>query len=85
MRSEETPNPNAHKYVLGQKVVEKGSLSFNSAEAASGNVLGTAVFKVNGVASVFAVNDFVTVTKAPGADWTAVDKGVIAALSAALS
>lgn len=84
MRSEETPNPNARKYVVGQKVVEKGSLSFNSAAEAKGHALGTALFAVKGVASVFAVNDFVTVTRKPSVEWDVLDAAVIAAITGAL-
>lgn len=84
VRSEETPNPNAHKYVVGQKVVEKGSLSFSSASEAKDHPLGHALFAVKGVASIFAVNDFVTVTRTPDADWTALDAAVITAISRTL-
>ena len=82
IRSEETPNPNARKYVVGQKVVEKGSLSLSNEADAKGHALG-GLFTVKGVASVFAVNDFVTVTRSPDADWNALDAAVITFLQGA--
>lgn len=69
VRREETPNPDAMKFVCNRKVVETGSLSFSNARAAEGHPLGRAVFQVDGVKSLFAVNDFVTVTRRTGEDW----------------
>lgn len=66
---EETPNPDAMKFVCNRKVVDTGSLSFSNARAADGHPLGRAVFQVDGVKSLFAVNDFVTVTRRTGEDW----------------
>ena len=40
-----------------------------------------AVLALPGVASLFGVNDFVTVTRVPGADWEPIVAGVIAAAS----
>jgi hypothetical protein len=34
------------------------------------------VFAVEGVQSLFGVNDFVTVTRKPGADWEVITAGV---------
>jgi hypothetical protein len=44
---------------------------FNAANAAdaAGNAFATEVLAIDGVAAVFGVNDFVTVTRQPGADW----------------
>ncbi|MBK9178095.1 MAG: NifU N-terminal domain-containing protein [Acidimicrobiales bacterium] len=62
-----TPNPNAMKFTLDVRL--DGSMNVGSAEAAAGNPFAEAVFEAGGVASVFGVNDFVTVTREPGADW----------------
>lgn len=66
---EETPNPNARKFVCGVPVVEKGSLIFNSAAEAGANPTAKAIFGLGGVRSVFMVKDFVSVTREPAADW----------------
>jgi hypothetical protein len=64
-----SPNPNALRFQLD--VTLPGTLSINSpAEAeAEGNAFAEAVFAVPGVASIFGVNDFVTITRAPGVSW----------------
>jgi len=40
-----------------------------TAEAAADIPFAAAVFAGGGVATVFGVNDFVTITRQPGADW----------------
>ena len=72
-----TPNPNAMKFTLDKKL-EK-SMNFGSAEAAQGNPFAEAVFATDGVVQVFGVNDFVTVTRRPGASWDPIVEAVTAA------
>lgn len=64
-----TPNPNAMKFTCSTKVIAKGSMSFENASVAKKDPLASAVFGIAGVKSIFAVNDFVTVTKEPNASW----------------
>ena len=45
------------------------TLTVNSADEATGNPFAEAVFAAPGVAAIFGVNDFVTVTRSAGADW----------------
>ena len=82
--AEETPNPNAMKFTVDRKVVDKGSVSFNSAAEAQGNALGAALFAVAGVKSIFAVKDFVTVTKEESARWSSLEPALIRAIQSAL-
>ena len=82
--SEETPNPNARKFTTSVRVVEKGSLSFNSADEAEKHPLGKALWALGGVRGVFAVNDFVTVTKEESADWNKLTPRVVKAIKKAL-
>lgn len=72
--SSTTPNPNAMKFSLDVKL--PGTLNLASAEAAAGDPFASAVFAVAGVQSLFGVNDFVTVTRKPGADWDTIVAGV---------
>ncbi len=72
-----TPNPNAMKYTLDVKL--PATINFANADAASGNEFATTVFAGGGVASLFGVNDFVTVTRLPGADWDVITANVQAA------
>jgi len=80
-----TPNPNAGKFTLNRKVVEGGaSKSFYNADDAAGDLLASALFDIEGVASLFMVDDFVTVTKAPNADWQTLIPRVQAAIEQVL-
>ena len=72
-----SPNPNALRF--GLDITLPDTLSINDAAAAQGNPFAEAVFSAPGVASLFGVNDFVTVTRQPGADWDP----IIAAVQAA--
>ena len=70
IRFQPTPNPNAGKFIVGRKVVEgTSSKSFYNADDAADHPLAAALFELEGVASLFMVDDFVTVTKTPEADW----------------
>ena len=71
-----TPNPDALKFTLDVKLSEMMNVP-SAADAAT--PFAVAVFAAPGVASLFGVNDFVTVTRVPGADWDP----IIAAVQAA--
>ena len=72
-----SPNPNALRFQLDTKLDD--TLSFNSADEAAGHPFAAAVFAAPGVASIFGVNDFVTVTRTPGAAWDPIVEAVQAA------
>jgi hypothetical protein len=70
IRAQPTPNPNAMKFTLPRPVVAgRASKSFFNAAQAASDPLAEALFRLDGVASLFMVADFITVTKAPDADW----------------
>lgn len=62
-----TPNPDATKFNLDVTLPEMFNIA--SVDEAAGNEFATEVFAAGGVASVFGVNDFVTVTRQAGAEW----------------
>lgn len=62
-----TPNPNALKFSVGGPV--GGPRSYTAANAADDPAAGE-LLEVEGVEAVFMTADFVTLTKAPGADWS---------------
>ena len=72
-----TPNPDAVKIELDTTL--DGTLSFKSADDAAGHPFAAAVFEGGGVANLFGVNDFVTITREPGADWDELVPRVVAA------
>lgn len=82
--AEETPNPNARKFTASIPVVASGSLTFASEAEAAAHPLGKAIWDVGGVKSVFAVKDFVTVTKMDDADWAKLVPKLTKAIKGAL-
>jgi Scaffold protein Nfu/NifU N terminal len=77
-----TPNPDAMKFTLDTTL--PAMLNMTSADAAAGHRFAEAVFAAGGVASIFGVNDFVTVTRQPGVDWEPIVAAVIAAAASDL-
>ena len=59
-------------------------LNVASAEAAAGMPFAAAVFAAGGIASIFGVNDFVTVTRQPGVEWDPIVAAVVDAAAAHL-
>src|SRR5438105_2374509 len=80
--SSPTPNPNAMKFTLDVSL--PATMNVTSARAASGDNFAEAVFNAGGVVSLFGVNDFVTVTREPEADWGPIVAAVEAAAEAYL-
>jgi len=77
-----TPNPDAMKFTLDTTLLEK--LDVTSPDAAVGVPFAEAVFAAGGVASIFGVNDFLTVRRQPGCDWGPIVAVVVAAAAAHL-
>jgi hypothetical protein len=69
-----SPNPNALRFQLD--ITLPDTLSFNSAADAEASPFAKAVFQAPGVAAIFGVNDFVTVTRTPGAEWDPIIEAV---------
>jgi hypothetical protein len=76
-----TPNPNALKFVLDTKL--DGMINVN-APAEADTPFAQAVLAVPGVAGLFGVNDFVTITRQDGAEWEPIVEAVTAAIEAYL-
>src|SRR5437016_4934240 len=66
---EETPNPNAVKFLLKEPVTAGTTRSFHTAEEAKSDPLAGPLFAVGEVASVFYMDKMVTVEKTDEADW----------------
>jgi len=58
-----TPNINSLKFHPGRQVLEKGTMDFPNARTAMTSPLAKALFRIDGVSSVFFGPDFVTVSK----------------------
>ncbi len=66
---QETPNPNAVKFILKEPVSHGTSHSFKSVEEAVDNALAKSIFDVGEVVSVFYMDKMITVEKTDEADW----------------
>ncbi|ORX89775.1 HIRA-interacting protein 5 [Basidiobolus meristosporus CBS 931.73] len=70
IKTEETPNEDSLKFLPGVAVMKQGGTAefLNPKEAATSN-LAKALFKVDGIQSVFYGPDFITVTKTSATAW----------------
>lgn len=66
---QETPNPNAVKFILKEPVSAGTSHSFPNAESAEDNPLAKALFDLGEVVSVFYMDKMITVEKTDEAEW----------------
>jgi len=66
---EETPNPNAVKFILREAVTNGVARSFSSASQAESDKLAKSLFDVGHVASVFYMDKMITVEKDGESDW----------------
>ena len=66
---EETPNPNAVKFILRKPVSNGVAKSFSSADQAAADPLAKALFDVGNVVSVFYMDKMITVEKDDSGDW----------------
>jgi hypothetical protein len=86
VRFQPTPNPNAGKFIVNRTVVDgKSSRSFYNREQAAADPIASALFGLDGVASIFMVDDFVTVTKEQAADWSELIPRVIETMEQVLA
>lgn len=66
---QETPNPNAVKFILREPVTSGVALQFDSAEKGQSDPLAKSLFDVGNVVSVFYMDNMITVEKIDAADW----------------
>lgn len=65
---EPTPNPNSMKFTLNKVVAQKGEFYSTPAQGER-SPLAKKLFGLSGVAAVFLLNNFVTITRQPAAEW----------------
>jgi len=64
-----TPNPQALKFILNEKLLEKETRSFQNKSEAENDPLAKAIFEITGVVSVFYMDKFITIEKDPTVQW----------------
>lgn len=62
------------KFTLDTNLPE--AINVKSPEAAKNSPFAAAIFSIEGVKSLFGINDFVTVTRQPGVEWGPIVAGV---------
>ena len=80
IETETTPNPSSLKFLPGRPVMGQGTREFASPEAAEASPLAQAIFDTGEATNVFYGGDFVTVTAAPGANWSDLKPQVLSIL-----
>jgi Fe-S cluster biogenesis protein NfuA len=80
IETETTPNPATLKFLPGQEVMPTGTRDFATPEEAEASPLAQALFDTGEVTGVFFGRDFISVTAAPGVQWSALKPQVVAVL-----
>ncbi|MEB3701707.1 NifU family protein [Candidatus Bealeia paramacronuclearis] len=80
IQTEETPNPQALKFLPGRIVMEEGSCEITSSEGAQKSPLAERLFRINGVQGVFYGSEFITVTKREDLDWGVLKPSILASI-----
>ncbi len=81
IETELTPNPATVKFLPGQAVMgAAGTRDFASPEEAEASPLADALFGLGDVTGVFFGADFISVTIAPGAEWSDVKPEILSIL-----
>lgn len=76
--AEMTPNPNTLKFNVSKPFLSApGSVNIPNKEAAQNSLLASRLFEIEHVSGVMIGIDFVSVTKTPDADWTAIARDVV--------
>jgi len=70
IETETTPNPATLKFLPGRTVMDAGTRDFATPEEAEASPLAEALFGLGDVTGVFFGRDFISVTAAPGVEWS---------------
>jgi Fe-S cluster biogenesis protein NfuA len=80
---ENTPNPNAKKFILEEPLTSGITRSYEDAGQAKDDKLAAALFDIEHVTNVFYIDRWLTVTQDGGADWRELERKVVEPISAA--
>ena len=80
IETELTPNPATIKFLPGRTVMGAGTRDFATPEEAEASPLADALFGLGDVTGVFFGSDFISVTIAPGSEWSDVKPDILATL-----
>ncbi len=80
IQTEQTPNPETLKFIPGCIVLEATTAAFTKQEEASRSPLAQRLFQIDGVTGVFLGEDFISVSKDRGKDWTILKPPILGAI-----
>lgn len=64
-----TPNPQALKFILNEKLLTRETRNYKTAVEAQNDPLASGIFAIGGVVSVFYMDKFITIEKDPKVAW----------------
>lgn len=78
IQTEDTPNPDALKFLPGSDISPLGPVFFNTPdEAIKKSHLAAKLFHIEGVAAIFYGTDFITITKRSSVDWNLIKPEIL--------
>lgn len=80
IQTQDTPNPQTLKFIPGVQILKTGTKSYAKEDNRNDAPIVDAIFKINGVHSVFLGKDFISVTKAEDQDWEYLKPLVLASI-----
>lgn len=78
IQTEETPNPEALKFIPGVEVMPKGTAAYASLKDCDTSPLAKKLFTLEEVKGIFLGRDFLSITKDPEANWDILKTEIIA-------
>lgn len=72
-----TPNPQALKFILSEKLLLHEKRQYSTAESAAEDPFAKGIFQITGVESVFYMDKFVTIEKNKDVSWAQIQKPFI--------
>ncbi|MBN1299975.1 MAG: NifU family protein [Melioribacteraceae bacterium] len=69
-----TPNPQALKFILNERLLNAETRNYTNKEEADKDPLAKGIFEIDGVVSVFYMDKFITIEKDPGTSWGQIQK-----------
>ncbi len=72
-----TPNPHALKFILNKKLLNIETRQYPDKDSAKDDPFAKGIFEIDGVASVFYMDKFVTIEKTIGANWGQIQRPFI--------
>jgi len=85
VRPEPTPNPNAMRLAISAPLLGDKPRTFAAATSTTDAPWAARLLAIPGVVSVFALRDFLTVTKTPAASWDSIVPKAVAVLETDLT